>query len=207
MGSGNGTAWLRWLLVVLISHCGTYKIWCWTYVFSNCKSIHASDVFNTQELLDVMSQSDKICRVIVGGDSISNWRDKVSQKYSKLPGIRELHNFLIVRNPTTNNAMMLLREFCHGGPAKPTTLSLNSGVSPGFNCCPGPSETYHQLGKTRVLQSTKLAHLQQMCSSYIAPERWFEFLKWLDVVIISIFNCVLVFLCVHWWIFHFYSMC
>ena len=81
------------------------------------------------------------------------------------------------------NAIMLVHEFCHVGPAKPTTLSLNSGVSPGFNCCPGPSETYHQLGKTRVLQSTKLAHSQQMCSSYITPERWFEFLKGLDVVI------------------------
>jgi len=69
------------------------------------------------------------------------------------------------------------------GTCKPTTLSLNSGVSPGFNCCPGPSETYYQLGKTRVLQSTKLAHLQQMCSSYITPERWFEFVKWLDAVI------------------------
>ena len=166
MGYGNGTAWLHWLLAVLNSHCGTYKIWCWPYVFLvPAKAYNASDVFNTQELLNVMSQSDKISGVIVGGDSISNWHDKVSQKYSKLPGIRELHDFLIVSNPTTNNAEVLMREFCHGGPERPTTLSLNSGVSPGFNCCPGPSETYHQLGKTRVLQSTKLAHLQQMCSS------------------------------------------
>ena len=76
--------------------------------------------------------------IIVDGDSIMNWRDKVSQKYSKLPGIRELHDFLLVKNPTANNAMMLVREFCHGGAAKPTTLSLNSGVSPDFNCSPGP---------------------------------------------------------------------
>ena len=129
------------------------------------------------KFLYVMSQYDKISGIIVCGDSILNWHNKVSQKYSKLTGIRELHDFLIVRNSTTNNAMMLVHEFCHGEAAKPTTLSLNSGVSPEFNCCPGPSETYHQLGKTRVLQSTKLAHIQQMCSSYIPPERWFEFLK------------------------------
>ena len=115
--------------------------------------------------------------IIVDGDSIMNWRDKVSQKYSKLPGIRELHDFLLVKNPTANNAMMLVREFRQGGAAKPTTLSLNSEVSPDFNSSPGPSETYHQLGKTRVLQYTKLAHIQQMCSGYIAPEIWFEFLK------------------------------
>ena len=84
--------------------------------------------------------------------------------------IRELHDFLIVRNPTTNNAMILVREFYDGGAAQPTTPSLNSGVSPELNCCPGPSETYCELGKTRVVQLTKLAHLQQMYSSYITPE-------------------------------------
>ena len=114
-----------------------------------------------------MSQYDKISGIIVDGDSILNWHNKVSQKYSKLPGIRELHDFLIVRNPTTNNAMMLVHEFCHEGAAKPTTLSLSCGVSSEFYCCPGPSETYHQLVKTRVLQSTKLAHIQQICSSYV----------------------------------------
>ena len=120
MGYGNGTAWLHWLLAVLNSHCGTYKIWCWPYVFLvTAKAYNASDVFNTQELLNFMSQSDKISGVIVGGDSISNWHDKVSQKYSKLPGIRELHDFLIVSNPTTNNAVVLVREFCHGGPERP----------------------------------------------------------------------------------------
>jgi len=73
------------------------------------KAYNASDVFNTQGLLHVMSQYDKISGIIVGGDSILNWRNKVSQKYSKLPGISELHDFLIVRNPTKNNAMMLVR--------------------------------------------------------------------------------------------------
>ena len=58
-----------------------------------------SDVFNTQELLDVMCQSEKISGVIVTGDFIRNWREKISQKYSKLPGIRNLHDFLIVKNP------------------------------------------------------------------------------------------------------------
>ena len=117
---------------------------------------------------------DKISGVIVDDNSILSWSDKVSQKYSKLPGIRDLHDFLIVQNPTTSNAMMLVCEFCHGGAAKATTLSLNAAE---FNCCPGPSDMYHQLRKTRVLQSTKLAHLQQMYSSYTAPEQWFEFLK------------------------------
>ena len=47
------------------------------------KAYNTADVFNTQELLDVMTQSDHISGVIVTGESILNWRDKVSQKYSK----------------------------------------------------------------------------------------------------------------------------
>ena len=36
-------------------------------------------------------------------------------------------------------------------------------------CFTSPSDTYLQLGKTRALQSTKLAHLHQMFNSYIPP--------------------------------------
>ena len=184
MGYGNGTAWFYWLLAVLISHSGAHKIWCWLHVFSYCKGIQCFWCFqHSRTLTRYVSVWQNLWNYSCG-DSILNWHNKVSQKYSKLPGIRELHDFHIVTNPTANNAMMLVGEFCHGGAAKPTTLSLNSGgVSPEFNCCPGPSETYHQLGKTKVLQSTKLAHIQQMCSSYIPPERWFEFLKWFHAVI------------------------
>ena len=147
-------------------------------VFSvTAKAYNTADVFNTQELLDVMTQSDRISGVIVTGESILNWRDKVSQKYSKLPGIRELHDFLIVRNPTTKNAMMLVRELCYEGAPKPTSMKLNRATSPEFNCFPSPSDTYLQLGKMRVLQSTKLAHLHQMFNSYIPPERFFDLLK------------------------------
>ena len=147
-------------------------------VFSvTAKAYNTADVFNTQELLQVMTRSDNICGVIVTGDSILNWRDSVSQKYSKLPGIRELHDFLIVRNPTTKNAMMFVREFCHEGAPKPTSLKVNNASSPEVNCFPSPSDSYLQLGKTRALQSTKLAHLHQMFNSYIPPERCFDFLK------------------------------
>ena len=99
-------------------------------VFSvTAKAYNASDVFNTQELLHVMCESENISGVVVTGRSIRNWRDKVSEKYTKLPGIRDLHNFLVVKNPTTLNAMMLVRDFCHVGTAKPGTMKLNPEVS------------------------------------------------------------------------------
>ena len=71
-------------------------------VFSvTSKAYNASDVFISQELLDVMCHSDTIPGILVEGNSISNWRDPVSRKYSKLPGIRALHHFLmfVIRFP------------------------------------------------------------------------------------------------------------
>ena len=69
-------------------------------VFSvTAKAFNSSDVFNTTELVDVMSQPDQITAKQVKGDVIYNWRDKISAKYSKLPGISELHNFIMVRSP------------------------------------------------------------------------------------------------------------
>ena len=135
-----------------------------------------SDVFNTQELLDFMCQSEKISGVIVTGDSIRNWREKISQKYSKLPGIRNLHDFLIVKNPSSMNAMMLVQDFCYEKAAKPA-MPLNSDIPPSYNCCPTPDENYCELCKTRSLRPAKLAHLQQMFSKYIEPEKCFDFLK------------------------------
>lgn len=141
------------------------------------KAYNTSDVFNTQELLVVMSQSDTISEVMVNGNMISNWRDAVSQKYSKLPGIRVLHDFLIVRNPTSRNAMMIVRDFCHEGAPKPTTMTLNSGTTSEFNCFPTPKENYVELGRIRTLPTTKLNHLRQMSNNNIPMERWFDFLK------------------------------
>ena len=56
---------------------------------------NSADVFNTDALALVMSQSDNITAVIANGSSICNWRDKVDQKYSKLRGICNLHDFLL----------------------------------------------------------------------------------------------------------------
>ena len=126
-------------------------------VFSvTAKAYSTADIFNTQELVDFMCQSDTITAILINGTFISNWREKLVQKYSKLPGIRELHDFLIVRNPSTKYAMMLTRDYCHGGAAKPTTMKLNSNFTSDLNGFCATDETYIELGKIRTLQSTKL---------------------------------------------------
>ncbi len=135
-------------------------------VFSvTAKAYSTSDVFN---LLDVMSQANNISGVMVNGNSILNWRDA---KYSKLPGIRALHNFL--------NAMMFVRDYCHeeAGAPKQSTITLTGNKIPEFNCFPGVKENYVDLGRIRTLQDTKLNHLKQMFKNYISQEQWLDFLK------------------------------
>lgn len=43
------------------------------------------------------------------------WRSLLPDKYSNCPGIRNLHDFLVVKHPTTGIALMKVRKFCHEG--------------------------------------------------------------------------------------------
>ena len=60
------------------------------------------------------------------GDIVKTWRDKVGDKYTKLPGIQALHDFLIVRDPATNNAIMKVRKQCYKDAFKETSMKIVS---------------------------------------------------------------------------------
>ena len=79
------------------------------------KGYATANVFTTAELAAVMSQSPDITTVIDNGNLVYPWRDRLSVKYTKLPGIRDLHDFILVRNPITNHSMMSVRKLCYSG--------------------------------------------------------------------------------------------
>ena len=86
------------------------------HLFSvTAKAYNSADIFNTSELASVMSQAENVTAVVDNGSLIYNWRDKVTKKYSKLPGIRELHDVFVLRDPLTGNAKMFIRDLCYGG--------------------------------------------------------------------------------------------
>ena len=146
-------------------------------VFSvTAKAFNSSDVFNTNELVTIMSQPNQITAKQVKGDVIYDWRAKISAKYSKLPGIRELHDFIIVRLSESDNktATMLVREWCYSGTPKKSPLKLNSGFTANVNVF--PCECYDQLNKTCQLTEAKLTHLTQMCQNFIPEERWLDYI-------------------------------
>ncbi len=56
------------------------------------KSYNRSDVFNTEELKRVIGLHADV--VVDSGETVSDWRAN-QEKYSKLMGIRSVHNFVI----------------------------------------------------------------------------------------------------------------
>ena len=86
------------------------------WVFSiAAKTFNSSDIFNTNELITIMSQPDQITAKKVKGKLIYSWWEKISAKYSKLPSISELYDFTIVGSSDTWITTMLLHEWCYVG--------------------------------------------------------------------------------------------
>ena len=123
------------------------------------KAYNSSNVFTTQELADIMSQSPSITSLVDNGKLVQPWRDKLSAKYSKLPGVRSLHNFITMRHPVTKNAMMSVQDLCYTGAPHPTTLRVkDASVVVSYD----ENDDYIILNKTRTLTSTKLASSKRM---------------------------------------------
>ena len=69
----------------------------------------------TSELIAVMEKHATV--VFDKGSIVQAWRKTVAKMYSNLPGIRELHNFLALRNHG-QDAAMKVRGNCYIGPLK-----------------------------------------------------------------------------------------
>ena len=71
-----------------------------------------SDVFSTEELKNIIATYADV--VVDGGSIVCDWR-KAMAKYSKLPGIRSLHDFIFMKNPCYEFChRQSQKELCHG---------------------------------------------------------------------------------------------
>jgi len=70
-------------------------------------------VFNTEELKDVTALHAYVV-VVNEGEIVCDWRTKLT-KYSKLPGIRALHDFVIAENSVTGSIICKTRQLCYKG--------------------------------------------------------------------------------------------
>lgn len=132
------------------------------------RDFYSSDVFNESELIAVMEQHATV--VFDNGRIVRAWRETVTNKYSNLPGIRELHNFLVMRN-NDQGAAMKVRDSCYTGLLKNTPMKIAKEMNASDRALPGVGQSYYALGMVKELSQSKQAHLNQMCVNFIPQDR------------------------------------
>lgn len=139
-------------------------------VFSTTAKAYASeDVFTTEELANIMSQSDNISSIVDNGRLVRPWREKLPVKYTKLPGIRAMHDFYSVHDKSTSKCEMMVRDQCYDGSTRKASIRVKEVGALSFRA----DENYIS---TRSLTSTKLSNLRQMYTNFVPSERWPPFL-------------------------------
>ena len=112
------------------------------------QTYNRSDVFTTVELGDIISPYSSL--TIADGTKVHDWRG-VLTKYSKLPGIRRLHDFVFIKNSVTNKVIAKVRDDCYEGAFQNTTLHVMRGRAIEEDSIPDQdSQSYAALGKVRA---------------------------------------------------------
>lgn len=148
------------------------------------QTYNRSDVFNTEELGDIVSRYANV--TIANGTMVYDWRTLLS-KYSKLPGIRNLHDFLFVKHAVTKQLVAKVRENCYEGAFNDSPIHVLRGRSLEENCIADQdSVSYSTLGKERELTETKYKHLQQMYRDFIPEHRRMPSIKIDELISLSL---------------------
>ena len=143
-------------------------------LFALCaKSFYASDVFSEADFSSVMGQHADV--TFDHGRIVRCWRECVTTKYSNLPGIRSLHDFLAIKNPG-QQAVMKVRNLVYAGPLIDTPMKLIGDYSPTTRVIPTINDTIAAKGLVKELTGVKFDHIKQMYSNFIQHEQWHELL-------------------------------
>jgi len=127
------------------------------------KDYNRSDVFNTGELKNVITLH---ADVVDQGEIVCDWRTKLT-KYSKLPGIRTLHDLVIAKNSVTGSIVCKTRRLCYRENFNNATIHVLAGHHIDENVIPNATDNYLSKNKLRQLSDMKLSHLRQMSTSFI----------------------------------------
>ena len=98
------------------------------FVFAHAKiakGYNRSDIFNTEELRDVIAPHADV--VIDRGEIIvCDWRANLT-KYSNLPGIGSLHDFVFAKNLVTDRIICKTSRLCYEGSFENATIHVLAG--------------------------------------------------------------------------------
>ena len=135
------------------------------------KSYYKSDVFNETDLQLIVEQFSLV--IIDDGRIVRTWREKVGGKYSNLPGIRDLYDFVAIAVPL-NKIVMKVREKCYSGALCDSPTKVKKDFVSTDSCIPRVTDSYKARGNLRSLTDNKLGHLY---ANFIAEEKWPDFVK------------------------------
>lgn len=134
------------------------------------KSYNQSDVFTTEELGDIIRRYATV--TVDDGSLVCDWREPLSKKYSKFPGIRSQHDFVFAKNILTGQVISRTRPYCYTGSFTIATIHILANKNPEDDAIPGDEQTYHHMNKTRSISGSKMNNLVQMYRQFIPRERW-----------------------------------
>ena len=95
-------------------------------------------------------------------------------KYSNLPEIRHLHDFVAIAVPP-NKIVMKVREKCYSGALRDSPTKVKKDFIGTDSCIPRVTDSYQARMNLRSLTENKLGHLKLMYGNFIAEERWPDF--------------------------------
>ena len=158
LGVGNGPTKTIRLFPSFFAHCWTHEV---QSRFTFLKTYNSRDVFSTTELKeDVIAQYADV--TVDDGSIVHVWREPLAVKYSKMPGVRSLHDCVFSKHCVTGEVVARMRTLCYTGPFSPPTLHVLAGQNPAENIIPNDAQTYTGLNKTHSLSESKMSHLKQM---------------------------------------------
>ena len=67
---------------------------------------------------------------------MKQWRQQLGQKFTKLPGIRSLHDFVTIRHPISGDVIMHVQQLCYIGAFEPKKKKLAIGVHASLDAIP-----------------------------------------------------------------------
>ena len=120
----------------------------------------SADVFTIHELQALCVQSAQTS--IETGEKVLVWRDTLGVKYSDLPGVRKLHDFLIVK-AHDGQVVMKVRERCFTGNWRTSPLRVVNTSAPGT-----PTVSYKD-AHTHQLKEEKMANMFTMYNRFVSP--------------------------------------
>lgn len=137
------------------------------------QSYRTSDVFTTDDLCHVAEPYASV--IIDDGHIVCDWRGALS-KYTKLPGVRSIHDIVCARRPDSGNAHVRVRDVCYAGSIRDAPIKVSRGHLPSENVIPSDDACYISRGMKKEVSATKQADLLTMYNSFIPHDHRPDFL-------------------------------